>query len=700
MESVEYNAGDSLRGDSVADAQPGPCLAQVVDAVPLGLVVVNREGRVMLANPQARQLLGGLAESGKEPLQLADITAALGPGTCSRQDGRPVFEAVNQDGRWLEITASAMQCGTSVIILEDVTADRQQLSALGIAEQEYSSLFSNAVCGIYRDALDGTPIRCNPALAQLNGYDSEEEFIAAVKARPGPWYADPERSAEFRRLMQRDGGVKDLVSECFRHRTGERFWIMENAWYVRDSEGNPLCVEGTIQDATERMTTLGMIERQANVDALTGASSRFRFFNQLDFLTKEASQGCTLFSIDLDNFKQINDQMGHEAGDLALKEAARRLQSVIGDDCMLARIGGDEFAILVARQMNEDEAADLARAAVAVMAEPAEVKGHSLPMGASIGVAIFPILASGFDELLGNADKALYTAKANGRNGFCVFGEGMRTRSLQRRVLSNELATAIRGDQLELYYQPIVFSDTGMVESFEALLRWNHPTRGLLLPADFLPLAEEEGMMTNIGNWVMRRASEQALGLPNHVQVAINVSADQFRSPRILETLREVLAKTQLEPQRLSLEITETVILSSETVAKRVLGRLGEMGIAVALDDFGTAYSSLSYLQKFSFNKVKIDKSFVRGMFDIPADMAVVRAIIGIGRDLGIEIVAEGVENRMQMERLAREGCKRMQGFYFSKPKPFSEVCSDLAVSQITPLLDSQPPSSRRHYRS
>jgi diguanylate cyclase (GGDEF)-like protein/PAS domain S-box-containing protein len=665
-------------------------LARIVDSVPLGLIVLDGAGHVTLSNPKAREMLGLLPTASNGAFDLAATAALLGEGDCRIEDGRPVFEVMNNDGRLLEITSSRMSCGAAVIIIDDVTTDRQQLRALRLAEQEYSSLFSNAVCGIYRDALDGTPIRCNPALAQLNGYATEDEFIAAVKARPGYWYADPERADYFKQLMQRDGGVKDLVSECYRHRTGERFWIMENAWYVRDRDGNPLYIEGTIQDATERMTTLSMIEKQANIDALTGAYSRFRFFNQLDHMTSASSPGCTLFSIDLDNFKQINDQMGHAAGDIALQEAASRLRSLLDEASFLARIGGDEFAILTARQLSEEQAADLAQSIVAVMADPVEVKGHSLPMSVSVGVAIYPQLAANFDELLGNADKALYAAKANGRNGFCVFGKSMRSRSQQKRVLSNELACALTNNQLELHYQPIVFSDTGMVEAYEALIRWQHPERGLLMPADFLPLAEEEGLMGDIGSWVMQRACQDALALPPHVQVAINVSADQFRSPRILDTLKEALSHAGLEPHRLSIEITETVILSHEQVAKRVLGRLSEMGISVALDDFGTAYSSLSYLQKYSFNKVKIDKSFVRGMFDIPADLAVVRAIVGIGRDLGIEIIAEGVENRMQMERLAREGCKRMQGFYFAKPKPLSEVCADLALAQMSPLLEQE----------
>lgn len=674
-------------------------LSRIVEEVPLGLIVAGRDGEFKYCNAAARRLLGLQPGEAGSCCDIAAAAEKLGHGSSRTVDGRPVFEVMNAEGRWLEISASAGPGGNNIIVVDDVTSERQQRRALSLAEEEYSSLFNNAVCGIYRDALDGTPIRCNPALAQLNGYETEEEFITAVKARPGVWYADPERAAEFRRQMEKDGGVKDLVSECLRHRNGERFWIMENAWYVRDREGNPLFIEGTIQDATERMTTLGVIERQANVDALTGADSRFRFFNQLEFHTQPNSQGCTLFSIDLDNFKQVNDQMGHEAGDLALREAARRLKAVLPEHSSLARIGGDEFAVLTSHPMTEEAAAGMARSIVAAMADPVEVKGHSLPMGASVGAAIYPALAASFDELLGNADKALYAAKAAGRNGFCVFGDAMRSRSHQRRLLSSELLHAIRSDQLELYYQPIVFSDTGMTEAFEALLRWNHPTRGLMLPADFLPLAEEDGLMTNVGNWVMRRAAEDALALPDHVQVAINVSADQFRSPRIIDTLKDVLAETGLLPSRLTLEVTETVILSSETVAKRVLGRLSEMGIAVALDDFGTAYSSLSYLQKFSFNKVKIDKSFVRGMFDIPADMAVVRAIIGIGRDLGIEVVAEGVENRMQMERLAREGCKRMQGFYFSKPRPLSEVAADLAVSQMSSLMEPSLPLQRPQRR-
>lgn len=687
-----------------AGAPQGPCnesgLRALLDKVPLGILAIDGVGVIRFCNSAARRLLAIAETVMPGNTKFADLVSQLDLSVRPVGEAESTVEARTSDGRVLEIDATALGHHGMVMIIDDVTDRRREQHEKLQTTAEYRSLFENAVCGIYRDTMDGEPVRCNAALAQLNGYQTEAEFVEAVKAKPIRWYVDPRRREQFLQLMHAEGGVRDFVSEGYRHRTGESYWMMENAWVVRDDQGNPLYIEGTIQDATERMLALGLVERQANVDMLTGAVSRFRFFNELEYLTSAASKGCTLFSIDLDHFKEANDMLGHEGGDAVLKEVAQRLTALCSKLGTLARIGGDEFTITIASAIDEKEADDFAAKIVAAMDDVIEVGGRSISIGVSVGVAIYPTLATNCDELLGNADKALYAAKANGRDGHFVFGAEMRRQTQQRKALTLDLANAMIRDELELYYQPIVYSETGMVEGLEALIRWNHPQRGLLYPGEFLPLAEEEGLMAEIGTWALERACCQAAALPGHIQVSVNVSADQFRSPQIVETVRDALTRSGLPAKRLTLEITETVILSSETLAARVIGRLSEMGVAIALDDFGTAYSSLSYLQKFSFTKVKIDKSFVLGMFDIPANMAVVRAIIGIGRDLGIEVVAEGVEERTQLDRLMREGCRRMQGFYFSKPKPFTEIAAELARSQLTPLLadeDEAMPPRRRH---
>ena len=552
-----------------------------------------------------------------------------------------------------------------------------------LAEAEYRSLFENAVCGIYRDELDGTPVRCNPALAALNGYETEQEYISAVRSSHGAWYVDPNRGNEFKDLMRKEGRVRDFVSQVYRHLTRETFWITENAWHVADMQGNPAFIEGTIQDATERMTTMAMVERHANIDTLTGVATRYCFMNEVKALTLPGNGLCTLLSIDLDRFKEVNDQYGHAAGDLVLETAARRLKTIVADSGLTARLGGDEFAVLLRGEFVHSDIEGLAGKIIDALREPVAISGQNVIVGASIGIAAFPAHAADFEELLANADLALYHVKSSGRQGFRVFDNDLRSAGQEHRQLEQELRNAIGADELELHYQPIVEGTSGSIEAFEALMRWNHPTRGLLSPSEFIPVAEATGLMTELGDWAIERACQQASLLPDHIKIAVNVSPNQFRSAGIVSNLRRVLRETKLEPSRLILEVTETVILSSELIADKVLKQLQDTGVQLALDDFGTGYSSLVYLQRFRFNKVKIDRTFVAGIFDLPANIAIVRAVLGLGRDLGIGVVAEGVETILQAEALLEEGCVSMQGFLFGKPKPFSDIVADLAVQGL-----------------
>jgi diguanylate cyclase (GGDEF)-like protein/PAS domain S-box-containing protein len=568
------------------------------------------------------------------------------------------------------------------------------------AEGEYRSLFENAVCGIYRDELDGTPVRCNPALAALNGYGTEAEYISAVSGAHGAWYVNPERSAQFKQLMLSEGRVRDFVSEVYKHKSRERFWITENAWHVRDMDGNPIFIEGTIQDATERITTMAIVERQANIDSLTGVASRFKFMNALHGQTSEGAGGCALFSIDLDRFKEVNDTLGHAAGDFVLCQSAARLTAIADGHGLVARLGGDEFALLLPGAIDCAALEDLAGKIISAMREPVLVSGQNLIVGASVGIASHPLHANDAEDLLANADLALYSAKLSGRNGFCLFDADLRIASQRNMELESELRAAIAGDELELYYQPIVNGSTGAVQAFEALMRWNHPSRGLIMPAQFIPLAEEAGLMTELGNWAITRACEQAAMLPDTVQVAVNVSPNQFRSASIIAHLRRALADTGLDPARLILEITESVILSSELIAERVLSELQFIGVQLALDDFGTGYSSLSYLQRYAFNKVKIDRTFVAGMLEHKANLAIVRAVLGIGRDLGIAIVAEGVEKIEQAEALRDEGCVLMQGYLFGKPKSVNDIICDLAVQELAAIQICAPETLEERRRA
>ncbi len=647
-------------------------------------MLLGADGGILFANAAAREIFGLAPEDRRLP--------DLNP--VAVQDAVSEARMEMPSGAAVSLSAMPLDGGLTVITADLQNARSDGSSALFQAEAGYASLFDNAICGIYRDRLDGTPVRANRALALLNGYETEEEFLSAAAADPGNWYVDPNRSKEFHRLIKSAGGVRDLVSEVYRHRTRETFWITENAWFVRDANGKPVYIEGTIQDATERVQGMAAIERQANTDLLTGAASRFHFLNTLNAITRDAGSVCVLFTIDLDKFKEVNDLLGHAAGDAVLKTVASRLRAVAGPGATVARLGGDEFAVLVTGSAAAIKADFTAAEIVRTLKVPVQIGGHSAAVGASVGVACYPAHAADTTELLSHADMALYRAKANGRNGACMFDHTMKTRLQLRLSLEKELREAISADELELYYQPIIETAANATAGYEALMRWNHPHRGFLQPAHFIQVAEDAGLMKDLGDWAIRRACRQIALLPDRLGVAVNVSPSQFRSSGIVEVVRRALTETGLSPSRLTLELTETVILTSESIATRVIDDLLSLGVQLALDDFGTGYSSLSYLQRYAFSKVKIDRSFVAGIAAKPANLAIIRAIVKLAGDLGIAVVAEGVETEAQAATLRAEGCGFLQGFLFGKPMPYQDATTETALRSLKDALPGPAPSA------
>jgi diguanylate cyclase (GGDEF)-like protein len=416
----------------------------------------------------------------------------------------------------------------------------------------------------------------------------------------------------------------------------------------------------------------------AHHDPLTGLANRSLFYQQLDEALvgiRAGSQVAVLY-IDLDYFKEVNDTHGHPVGDALLIKVAERLRVCVRETDTIARLGGDEFALIQTGPHSRSDASDLARRIINTLSAPYEVSGDLIRIGASIGIAIAPGGGADANDLFKSADIALYSAKADGRGTYHFFVPAMKEPYLARQALKTDLRLALANGEFQLAYQPVIDVQSNQVRGFEALLRWQHPDRGFMLPAEFIPVAEETGLILPIGEWVLERACAEASKWPEQLWVAVNLSPSQFQHWDLPEKVAGVLSRAGLHPSRLELEITESVLLHDSKANLLTLHKLRELGIRLALDDFGTGYSSLSYLQKFPFSKIKIDRSFISELPDKEEAnaLAIVRAIAALGRSLGMSITAEGVETQLQLDRIRARGCDEAQGYFFSKPIWADEV--------------------------
>ncbi|HEY1736367.1 MAG TPA: EAL domain-containing protein, partial [Methylovirgula sp.] len=430
-------------------------------------------------------------------------------------------------------------------------------------------------------------------------------------------------------------------------------------------------------DITERKRAEARVAYMAHHDALTSLPNRILLRLRMnDMLTRMQRNGsaAAALCIDLDNFKAVNDTLGHPFGDLLLQAVAERLRSLLREHDTVARLGGDEFAILQSDVTQPEQVSALAQRLLKVIGEPFDLEGHQITVGASIGIALAPGDASDPDRLLKNADMALYRAKADGKGTFRFFEAEMDARVQKRLRLEMDLRAALHTNALKVYYQPIVDLSSGSVTGFEALIRWPHAERGMIPPAEFIPVAEEMGFIAQIGAFVLDRACTDAARWPDHIKIAINLSALQFRHGNLLAIVMAALRNSGLPAHRLELEITESVLLEKSDNMLETLKALRALGVRISMDDFGTGYSSLSYLRSFPFDKIKIDRSFVRDLSVNADSQAIVRAIVGLGKSLGMTITAEGIEEEAHVARLRAEGCNEGQGFLFSQARPANEV--------------------------
>nr|WP_242481610.1 EAL domain-containing protein [Paracraurococcus ruber] len=421
-------------------------------------------------------------------------------------------------------------------------------------------------------------------------------------------------------------------------------------------------------------------------DLLTGLPNRTLFADRLRQAvaqSRRAGQPLAVLCLDLDRFKEVNDALGHAGGDRLLCEATQRLSGCLRESDTLARLGGNEFAVIQPRASRPQDAEALARRIIAAIAAPFAIDGQRVTIGVSVGIALSqPGQAIDPLQLLKDADLALFQAKGRRRGDLCFFSPEMNRRLTERRALETDLRIALSEGQFRLHYQPQVDLPSSRVIGAEALLRWDRPGHGNVPPGQFIPLAEETGLVAGIGAWTLREACREASTWPDGLTVAVNVSAVQFRFPGLFETVAAALADSGLAPQRLELEITEGVLLQDNGETLAVLERLRGLGVKIAMDDFGTGYSSLGYLQKFVFDKIKIDRSFISSLGQDPNSDAIVRAVVGISRSLGVRANAEGVESAEQARMLMREGCGEVQGYLFGRPMPPEEFSRFVAARQ------------------
>jgi diguanylate cyclase (GGDEF)-like protein len=431
----------------------------------------------------------------------------------------------------------------------------------------------------------------------------------------------------------------------------------------------------THEDITERRKAEARMAYMAHHDALTGLFNRARFRQEIEGILdrKQGGEPVAVLYLDLDRFKTVNDTLGHPCGDALLQSVAERLRSCVGDSEILARLGGDEFAVIQTGSQPVDATA-LAAAIIDKLDQPYEIDGHQVVAGTSIGIAVAPHDGIDPDVLLKKADIALYRAKKDGRGTYRFFEAEMDASMQERHSLELDLRSALAKQEFTIAYQPLMSVKSNQVCGFEALLRWEHPQRGLISPVDFIPLAEETRIIVPIGRWVLKQACLAARTWPDDISVAVNLSPIQFKSGTLVLDVIAALAESGLPANRLELEITEGALLENTDNTMMVLNQLKELGARIAMDDFGTGYSSLGYLRSFPFDKIKIDRSFIRDISDVPESMAIIRAITSLGSSLGILVTAEGVETEEQLRRIQEEGCTEVQGYLFSKPRPDHEL--------------------------
>ena len=564
--------------------------------------------------------------------------------------------------------------GVAELAAAKADAERAQTFMTAVVEAMPSMVF-------VKRADDHRYVLLNRAGEKTLGF-SRTEMIGRTDAE----FFSPEQAAIYAqrdREVVESGEVRVIEEDLVPRKDGSMAILRTKKIAINDAEGRPEYLLGVSEDIADRKRAEAQIARLAHYDPLTELPNRVLFQKDLgEALARRSRTGDQLavHFIDLDRFKTVNDTLGHPLGDALLRIAAERLRGCVREGDTVARVGGDEFAVVQTGLTDLSGATRLAERVVEAMAAPFDLQGHQVMIGASVGVSVAPSDGDDADELLKKADMALYRAKADGRGAFHFFERAMDEQLQARRALELDLRRALVAGEFQLYYQPLYHLGDDRVTGCEALLRWNHPDRGMVSPADFIPIAEEIGLIVQLGEWVLREACAEAATWPDHVRLAVNLSPAQFRDRGLVRTVVSALAISGLPAERLELEITESVLLQDNVANMGMLHDLKALGVRISMDDFGTGYSSLSYLRSFPFDKIKIDQTFVRDILEDSDAMAIIKAVLDLGASLGIVTTAEGVETVEQLNALRDQGCAEIQGYFISRPAPASDIARLLGV--------------------
>lgn len=713
-------------------------LSQIIDGSPVPTFVIDTEHRIThwnvacenITGVSALEMLGsrdaGKAFYGYDRPCMADLMVngdfaevqKLYEGKFHKSEvledaweADDFFPTLPGGGKWLSFSASVLRNEFGQVIgaietLRDITKQKEYEQSLKDNQQLLSEVIEGCPVPMFVIDKEHTVTHWNKACESIIGTPAED--IVGTKDQWKAFYEDQRpvladlvlenKLSELSQYYEGIWAASPLIEDGWEatdhfpnFQSGEK-WLYFTAAPLHGENGEVLGAVETLQDVSEQKEYQAKLEFQANHDALTGIANRNLLSDRLSQAIAHAERDDRLIAVlfmDLDNFKTVNDTLGHNVGDHLIFQTAQKIQDAIRSGDTVARLGGDEFVVMLFAPENEDHVTDIVRRIMKEVSTTYTHDGHDIHVGCSIGIAMYPQDGSDVETLMKNADSAMYRAKAREKGGFRFFTQDLTERAFARLQMENDLRKAIESDQFELVYQPIYKVETETIIAAEALLRWKHPLQGVVSPVEFIPIAEETGLIVPIGDWVLQTAAKEAMYwkdvLGRNVRCSVNVSARQFRNDEIHNALERVYRDIGRAAIDLELEITENIVMSDPEKASVSLNKLRDLGAHLAMDDFGTGYSSMAYLRRFPFDMIKIDKAFVDDIGHNLEAQAVVRAMLDLGKALGLRMLAEGVETEVQYRFLRDEGCDEVQGYYFSKPisrDEFRCLISEQAVDE------------------